>query len=357
MNQLPQIAWIWQLDEYTRTLPQFTDQQRFQEAAKQLVEESNDPLFLGLFYVTSPWCDAETRDRCRSIINRMEITQDQWDSIEKMITADLKLLKNSKLTKAGYKNINRSYERVSNDRDAWKEHHIGSIPLFALWLSHLDTRGVRNHWGLIAPTVLNVLDDHEAQVKLKGVELLSMLLDIAEADFLHSTGLFTMFYDAVRPLLTYLPTMTPAEVSKRIMAETYPVLFKLFNGDKDCLMELLLETMSSLDHVREHYGVMSVLIQRITEMVKLLGDHTTKVLPRLIYTIGMIIANPWSEPLHSDLLDCLIQVELNCWMRLETHKYDILAMCKMVGSPQSEVCLSLLKHCVSVDDCEIAAAR
>jgi hypothetical protein len=382
--ELPNIQWIWFVDDYTRTLPEYELQVRFKYDAKQTLlqlkklikEEQHDSYEIlrsvGPFYVLSPWCDQESVLLAREIILSLKATEDRWNQLKAIITDDLRLLKNSRVSNAGYKKIilyhgiKPSLGFQQDQRDDWKQNHIKSLPLFAQWLSHLDSKGIRDNWWLISPTILNILDDHESPIKLRGVELLSILLDIVEPSFLLQTGLFSMFYDAIKPLLSCLPSLTPTDLSTQILEETYPTLIKLFqctSDEKKHLLDLVnVGIFSSLNQVRDNFKVLRVLMQKLAIIIGMLQNSTMMILPRLIYSIGMIISNPFidaDQELLSCILDCIIQLELNCWMRLSNHRYDILGFALMAWPKANDdlkmkvaAVKILLEKCVTITDDE-----
>lgn len=355
--KLPEIEWIWWIDDYTVTKQEYRVQIDFKQHSKNLLcvireivdirrkglEGLNLEILLrvGSFYTESPWCDKEVVEISEQIISDIEFNPDLLTQFVGSLKQKLSSLKSSKVSQAGYKKLNVNnglkpklgFIDIEDKRHEWKTQNIDSISLFTLLLDHLEGSELKNHWWIISPTILNILDDHEGPIKLKGVELLSLLLTKIDDDYLKLTGLTDIFYDAMSPLLSYLPKLTPTAQSCLILEKTYPVMIQLFSKTpdyKDRLIKLLNSGVyQSINTVRDNFEILPILVDQITNIVKILEITTVKCLPRLLYTLGMIISDPFiglHQGLFEKVLQCLIVVILNSWPRIPSHKYDLLGM-------------------------------
>lgn len=300
------------------------------------------------YYAESPWCTPATTKLAGEVLAQVAISSETIDSLVQIVKPQLLDLKNSKVSNAGYKKFSlnpglssklhqTTAVQAEDKRYFWKMHNLKSVSLFSFILSQLDFNQVRQYWWLISPTILNILDDHEATIKLQGVQLLDQLLSKIDSQFLSQTGLLEVFLKSLEPLLSYLPRLTPTDQSCLILAKTYPVVIRLLQKHKDketynrALISLLNGNIFySIGLVGDNYSILEILTEQINIVIKELGVSITKTLPRLLYTVGNLISNPFiytDKTLYVNLLNIIISIELNSWPRMDSHKYDILAMC------------------------------
>lgn len=358
--KLPVLEWIWWIDEYTVTKSEYRVQVDFKDHAKNLLvvirelvtvrKEVIDTFKLeileraGAFQIDAPWSDQSMVMLGNEIISTFTINDELLVQLVDVLKPKLSNLKNNKVSQAGYKKLSLNnglkpklgFNETENQRHRWKTESIDSIALFSLLLHHLEGSKVKDYWWILSPTILNILDDHEGPIKLKGVELLSTLLSKTDDDYLQLTGLADIFYDAISPLLTYLPKLTPTKQSAIIQETTYPVLIQLFSKTPDFKNRLigLLNSgiYQGINTVRDNFEILPILVNQIIKIIELLETASVKCLPRLLYTLGMIISDPFiylHQDLFSNTLECLIVTILNGWPRIEGHKYDILGMIVM----------------------------
>lgn len=101
------------------------------------------------------------------------------------------------------------------------------FPVLQWAIDSLHPSSVESTWPLLVPPVLALIDDHEIKFKTIGCTLLQRLLARASPNFLKRTGLAGVFEEAVTPCLSYLPSLTPAEESVRMLDAAYPCLIQL----------------------------------------------------------------------------------------------------------------------------------
>ena len=148
---------------------------------------------------------------------------------------------------------------------------------------------LEQHWPLLIPPLLAIVDDEATALKIKGCELLDILLRVTPTDFLKRTGLGEVFEGSLIPYLAYLPTMTPEDESIRLLNEVYPSLILLAKtrfppGNK----ELVLLRQKALDkiirmgilkgywHVSETVKVAEMLVRRMADVIEAMGILSVK---------------------------------------------------------------------------------
>ena len=150
---------------------------------------------------------------------------------------------------------------------------------------------MQQHWPLLIPPLLTVIDDEATVLKIKGCELLDVLMKVTPTDFLKRTGLGEVFEAALMPYLSYLPTLTPEEESIRLLNAVYPSLLLLAQtrfpakDDGPFRQKALDKVMrvgilTGYRHVSENVKVAEMLVQRMADVIaamKLLSVKHLKV--------------------------------------------------------------------------------
>ena len=76
--------------------------------------------------------------------------------------------------------------------------HLRSRPI-SLFIK-MQAPTVEKLWHLFIPPIMTLLDDYEARYKLKGVQVVSRLLEVSPPDLLRRTGIDSLLLN-VRPQL------------------------------------------------------------------------------------------------------------------------------------------------------------
>ena len=114
-----------------------------------------------------------------------------------------------------------------------------------------------------------------------------MFLRITPASLLQRTGLGDVFYDALMPCLSYLPTLTPEEESLRLLSAVYPTFIFLIRArgtGKDSQVSRLrsldsilrLGVLRGYSHAGEYVKIGEMLVARMTELINEMGIWSVK---------------------------------------------------------------------------------
>lgn len=115
-----------------------------------------------------------------------------------------------------------------DDTPLWKDaKNATALDLLRWTLLTLSQKAVEQHWSLIVPPILKMIDDIDVQWKCRGVSLLTLFLQAVPASLLSRTGLSKVFEEELWPLCTYLPTLTPEQDSAKLLGETIRALSAL----------------------------------------------------------------------------------------------------------------------------------
>ena len=237
----------------------------------------------------------------------------------------------------------------------WKEAgNQYALDLLEWTIGTLGQETMKAKWHFLMPPILGMIDDVEVQWKAKGCHMLNLLLERLQSvghvdgsktavskqgssNFLQRTGYDNIFADALLPMFTYIPSITPEHESVSLFKEALPAV---------TLLALLLPTNSSQGDNREQLldkvvrqGILSPLAHLPTpssypELATLITSHvpvvlghmgidTVKHLAELVPLLSAILQEPFALG-HVRLLDSTFgavqSVMVNGWPRLHNHR-------------------------------------
>jgi hypothetical protein len=166
-------------------------------------------------------------------------------------------------------------------------HHIFSgIPgKLGLTVLCIQSDLIQANWPLFTPVLLALLEDRETLVRRKGLDILITFIEKIPPKILTSTGIGTVFQEAVFPTLLYLPTLTPEAESVTLLRPAYAALLALAKADEDQrslrrrkqLDQLLRDgVFAAYHHSSEHLRIVEVLMDATSEIVAALSIYAAK---------------------------------------------------------------------------------
>lgn len=135
------------------------------------------------------------------------------------------------------------------------------------------------------PVLLALAEDQEALIRARGLEILVDFLVKCPARILQTTGLATVFQDAVFPTLLYLPSLTPESDSLKLIDPAYRAILAVANMDADQrnprrrrLLDKLLRdgVLAGYHNASQHVRIVQVLMHQTEAIVRCLGVFATK---------------------------------------------------------------------------------
>lgn len=151
--------------------------------------------------------------------------------------------------------------------------------------SFLQSDLVQANWPLFTPVLLTLLEDRETLIRRKGLDTLITFIEKTPPKILTSTGIGTVFQEAVFPTLLYLPTLTPEAESVTLLRPAYAALLALAKADEDQqsldrrkqLDKLLRDgVFAAYHHSSEHLRIVEVLMDASSEIVAALSIYAAK---------------------------------------------------------------------------------
>ncbi|KAL8799824.1 MAG: hypothetical protein Q9182_005619 [Xanthomendoza sp. 2 TL-2023] len=225
----------------------------------------------------------------------------------------------------------------------WKFESPHIVTVLQWTLSQLDAGLVEKHWPLIIPPLLTILDDVSVAYKIRGCQLLDILLTVTPSSLLERSGLGEVFHNTLLPYLLYLPTLTPEEESLPLLNATYNTLITLTQSRfpasfprSSTANPQKIQTLSAIfrygilkshTHIGENVRVCELLMRKSANLVPAMGIHSVKHLKDILPIITGTLTSPFATAAPTLLmatLGCLKAVIVNGWPRVRAHRGEML---------------------------------
>ncbi|KAH6631935.1 hypothetical protein F5144DRAFT_489530 [Chaetomium tenue] len=172
----------------------------------------------------------------------------------------------------------------------WKYTDMRSIPAVAWAVREANTQLIAQHWPLFIPVLLTLADDTATPVRRRGLLILADFLAKFPDKTLHNTGLAQVFEDAIFPMLSYLPSLTPEEESVELLVPAYSALLGLAKkqpavgkdgiagAPKNRFLDRMLRegVLGGYFHAKDHVRIVEVLCQQTVAILDEMGVHAVK---------------------------------------------------------------------------------
>ncbi|KAL8953382.1 MAG: hypothetical protein Q9222_000759 [Ikaeria aurantiellina] len=224
----------------------------------------------------------------------------------------------------------------SGNNKPWKYHSPHIITVFRWVLTQLDTRLVETLWPLVIPPLLSLLDDSSTAHKVKGCEMLRILLEKVPLKLLARSGLGEVFQETLMPYLMYLPSLTPVDESVVLLDAVYDALIALTMVQHASNAALRTKALGAVfrngilkgyAHAGENVRIAELLMRKAADLVCAMKIHCVKHLKDLLPLIAANLTAPFATahpPLLEATLETLRVVIVNGWPRLAFHPGVIL---------------------------------
>lgn len=213
----------------------------------------------------------------------------------------------------------RGFDITYDDAAAkpWKKKEHQALEILRWVIRNIDSDSVEQHWHLLVPPLLSMVDDHQVFFKARGCELVTLLLRKTPTSLLAKTGLFDVFREALMPCFGFLPTLTPEDESIDLLAHAFPALLALhsvgFPSDHALDARKKIRSTSFLDtlvrkgifatyaHCPENIHISIVVLQNFSSINDTLGLESVKHLKHSLPLLNEVLCNPFG-PASPDLL-------------------------------------------------------
>ncbi|KAL8996287.1 MAG: hypothetical protein Q9169_004173 [Polycauliona sp. 2 TL-2023] len=227
----------------------------------------------------------------------------------------------------------------------WKFTSPHIITVFQWVLTQLDAAMAEKNWPLIIPPLLTILDDVSIPLRIKGCELLQILLKVVPASLLERSGLGSLFHDTLMPYLLFLPSLTPEEESIPLLNASYNTLLLLTlsryptpspshaqqhnTSKRTKILDEIIRygILKGYTHSGENVRIAELLMHKSADLVHAMGIHSVKHLKDLLPIISGILTAPFAAaypPLLDAALELVKAIIVNGWPRLAFRRAEVL---------------------------------
>jgi hypothetical protein len=256
------------------------------------------------------------------------------------------------------------------------------LDLLAWTIGTLDRKTIEAKWHFLMPPILKMMDDIDGQWKAKGCHMLGLLLETLRAPnpsssktqssttFLHRTGYHNIFADALFPLFTYIPSLTPEPESVIVFKQALPTITSLAlvcptNESQTLFLDKILHqgVLSPLTHFptpASYPALATVILSHMPVLVTHMRIEIVKHLPHLLPLLSNILQDPFAlshTPLVLETLRAVQSVLMNAWPRIHQHRGTVMMglcllweRCAQEGSEDGEVVREAVKETVGMLD-------
>lgn len=234
-----------------------------------------------------------------------------------------------------------------------------ALDLLEWAISTLDRKTIEGKWHLLMPPILKMMDDIDMKWKARGCHMLGLLLENlhqkigidagknssiavqSSTSFLQRTGYHNIFTEALFPMFTYIPSITPENESVTLFREVFPTIISLAQllptdpskgPSRERFLDKILRegVLSPLAHfpTPSSYPELATLIMsHVPVLLGHMGIDCVKHLRDLVPLISAILQEPFAlshKPLLLSALKALQSVLLNAWPRLPGYRGAIM---------------------------------
>ena len=198
------------------------------------------------------------------------------------------------------------------------------------------------HFYVLVPPILNIIDHHATPNKVSGYRLLRLLAEAslsANSAIIKRSGLMVVFVDSLKTNFMMLPTLTPEQESMEVLGELYPAFFTLVEArfvelpavteenrfetsseieERVKYLTLLLRhaVLSGLQHLGAgttttgYVEVTTSLMRQLKSVIDELGVYTVRDLNVIIPMMRAILMDPFAVSASHLLIEVLGVVEI-----------------------------------------------
>lgn len=322
----------------------------------------DDSTFQGLLNISCflnpfvPWSSEELAKKATASLNNEAALQYFELFLQEFKKHTLRLA-NQKMTKSGYRNYRKPAVGLrphlghqllaeSDLRLEWKSKHLHSLSMVCFFmLPGTDFAAV---WPTVSAFILNVLDDSDPLFRAQGCYLVERLYDSGYLKHLYSSGLYPVFKQSVETSLSYIPRLTPPDLSLHVLSAAYSAMYKMVSEILELVEIAEKHLMGSITHIhgrgndRKTIDVLIFLFTQLDHVIEKMGDAVFICFTRLVHLTCLILVDPFIVDVVNgiDLVRAILRVQKTMIDRddVYSYKFDFLLAWAIVKrlSPEFE---------------------
>ncbi|KAI0889580.1 uncharacterized protein GGS22DRAFT_182924 [Annulohypoxylon maeteangense] len=317
--------------------------------------------------VADPWATAESSALARKLLEAqlqiLDESQTKSLIVEEILTTFLRPLfsksRSTAVTASGRKAefVEQSrydtVDRETPETKPWKYTHRYAITVFSWAVEHSDSTLLQTHWPSFTPALLTLLDEpSHAGLKVRGLQIFRSFWSRCPPNLMHTTGLASVFEDAVFPAVLLLPTLTPEDESIEILNAAYPALIEMSglkypnpgsdpgpglstNGKQQItetqrrLLDKIIRegVMVGYHHAKEHVRLVGLFCDVLVCIINGMGILAVKHLKDFIPMVSEIMTDPFGTkhpPTLASATQLLQTILRNCWPRIPHYCNEVV---------------------------------
>ncbi|KAG7121434.1 hypothetical protein HYQ45_014616 [Verticillium longisporum] len=221
------------------------------------------------------------------------------------------------------------------DTTAWKSAHPWALSVYSWTVANSEEFFIGKKWPLYTPVLLALLDDPEARIKARGLQISRVFVQKCSPSLLYDTGLGDIMEQSITPILSYLPSLTPEDESVLLLEAAYPAVIELarrYAKDPQFVpsaqrirARLMREVCGGYMHASQFLLVTDVLLRHLGTLVHDSGFAASPYLKDIIPIFTETLRDPFighSPARLSTTLDGLALIVRVCWPRVSTSAYE-----------------------------------
>ncbi|KAL4241319.1 TTI2 family protein [Abortiporus biennis] len=287
-----------------------------------------------------PWADEQTKDLAHDILEPFSTVD--VPLIEQILSTRIKSAFKVNPHPALNPETGRKLPRKAGGPLGQLDHLEGQlwktypgIDNTVLWCArNMRTDVYEKLWHLIIPPVMILLDDYEAKYKLRGILIVSEMLNTVPPELLLRTGINQLLFTSLKTCMTFVHN----PLSANIMRAVIPVQITLTNLTTppksaqrfDKLCQLLGDGIigSIWLYGSRDLGTIEASLDVLPDVMKALGIGSVRylkgIIPQLVYPLIPALDNTSPTSLQLKSLEALIVVIEECAPRIYKWKGTIL---------------------------------
>ncbi|KAI1452543.1 hypothetical protein F4805DRAFT_470786 [Annulohypoxylon moriforme] len=317
--------------------------------------------------VADPWATAESSALARKLLEAqlqiLDESQTKSLIVEDILTTFLRPLfsksRSAAVTASGRKaefvepSRYDTVDRETPETKPWKYAHRYAITVFSWAVEHSDSTLLQTHWPSFTPALLTLLDEpSQAGLKVRALRIFRSFWSRCPPNLMHTTGLASVFEDAVFPAVLFLPTLTPEDESLEILGAAYPALIEMTglkypntgsepgpglntNGKQQIteaqrkLLDKIIREgiLVGYHHAKAHVRLVGLFCEVLVCIIKGMGILAVKHLKDFIPMISEIMTDPFGTkhpPTLASATQLLQTILRNCWPRVPHYCNEIV---------------------------------